>query len=89
MEDLNEYFKTTDEEILINEAYDHFMDAVEGLKNKDHKLKAYNLIANREYVEAFDFMWKNGIPDVIFVTKLAWGLRNFYEYQKRQTKENN
>lgn len=89
MEDLNQYFKTIDEEILINEAYDHFMDAVEGLKNKKHKLKVYGLISEREYVEAFDFMWKNGIPDVMFVTNLAWGLRNFYEYQKRQTKEDN
>lgn len=89
MEDLNEYFKTVDEVILINEAYDHLMNAVEGLKSEKHKLKAYGLISEREYVEAFDFMWKNGIPDVMFVTNLAWGLRNFYEYQKRQTKEDN
>ncbi len=84
MQDLNTYFKQADEEILINEAYDHLVDAVEAIKYEVNKKKAYDLIAKREYVEAFDFMWKAGIPDVMFVTNLAWALRNFYEYEKRQ-----
>lgn len=81
---LTEFFSKQDSEIVINEAYDALMDAIELLSDEDKKLP-YSLIANREYIECFDVLFNmKNITDKQYYLRLLTALRYLYEYKMRE-----
>jgi len=85
---LTELFAKTDIEIVINEAYDAIVDAIELLLEEQRSVPYY-LLANRQYIECIDHLYNTPFktPNInpnMYYLKILSGLRYLYEYNTRE-----